>query len=446
MADPPRIQIEISEDGLEAVAQVRFGPACGFEDVQAALSRAHVRVGVDAAACEALGRELARDAFSVEDFVLASGEPADPGRDGVVELDFEPGLLAGRTRDDDSMDFLDREFLKSVQVGEQIAVYVPPTEGTPGRTVDGKAIEVSAGKEALPTLGPGVELQAAGKIVAARTGAIQYRAGQLLDVVLHHDHSGDVDAHSGHLKMEGSVSVQRCIQPNFMVRATDDVEVGSAVDAGRVYAGRDIRVGGGVIGGDKGKLDAKGNITARHLQSARLYANGRIEIRQHAVNSELHAGEIAVAGRMLGGRACAETRVAVADAGSEMGVGTQLVAARPVERPCDRARQKLAGTREPKGRRRGGLRHSSPAVQPKGGKWGRESLRDERSRVEHRRSVRRREQELLVKAVVEISGSAHEGVEIQIGDQRRSIEVGLRAVRFVFDVERGEICMEKIRS
>ena len=221
-----RIQVTITADRLEAHSAVVSGPPAGLEELRAALSRAGVTFGIDEAACTGLAEHLADRHFEIADEPIASGVAPRLGTDGRLELRFEVGVQTGAARDDDSIDFKDRGLLKTVEQGEVIAVYTPAAaEGTEGRGVDGKGIEAAAGEDCLPTLGEGVSHDPGGELRAARAGVVQYQERSLLDVVDHHLHQGDVDLRSGHLDMNGSVTIQGAVTSELEARATADIDV-----------------------------------------------------------------------------------------------------------------------------------------------------------------------------------------------------------------------------
>lgn len=397
-----RIKVTIKAGRLEARVAVVSGEPEGLDEIQAALSRAGVSFGIDEVACGALAGRLADQSLEIADELVASGTAPQPGADGRLELEFELGVQTGAIREDDSVDFKDRDLLKTVGEGDVIALYTPAAkEGEEGRGVDGKGIAASGGKDCLPRLGEGVSHDSTtGELRASRAGVVQYQEGGLFDVVDHHLHQGDVDLHSGHLEMTGSVTIQGAVTGGLEARATADIDVKGMVDGGSVYVGGSATISAGVIGGESGRIEAQGNILVRHAQGARLKAGLQAEVMVDAVNSTIDAKEIVIGNRLLGGNTRAECSITVRQAGSSMGAATALEVGVPL----------LWGGKGKKA----------------GKKPSKKDLR-----------------ELRQKAYVDVLGTAHPGVTVCIGSQSLKLDREVHATRFQLDPEGEEIVLGK---
>ena len=87
---------------------------------------------------------------------------------------------------------------------------------------------------------------------------------------------------------------------------------------------------GNVLGGDAGRVIAEHDVTLKSCESAEISAGTALRV-QEAVNSQLRAQHVVVAGRLRGGAAIAERSLVVKEAGTVAGVATLLHAGEPLE-------------------------------------------------------------------------------------------------------------------
>jgi uncharacterized protein (DUF342 family) len=448
-----RLTLEIAEDGMTVRATIVEGPPADPELLATSLHQAGVVFGLHDAVCAQLARALAAPEFQASSVVVAEGQRPVTGSHGYFAPAFDYGIQPGRVREDGSMDFMDRELLKPVLPGSCLGKLHPARPGVPGCRVDGGPLPVAPVTEAQLELGEGVTRKSDGTIEAARPGVVQYLANKRIDVVRQHEHAGDVDLRSGHLDMDGSLTIKRSVHRPFRATASGDVEVLGLVDGGSVYAGGSIRVRGGVLGSET-TLSALGDISAHHAEGAHLVCNGRLEL-ESAVNAELAAEQIQVAGKLRGGAARAERVVAVRDAGAPSGVDTLLAAGLPVEQPLTEIRRALDAAKQQRAlRSRAAFGAREPRAAPFGARGGAERGKSgkleragaalARSELDGKLELAARRTALLPHASVEVRGTAHTGVTVQIGSARLIVDPALTAVRFHFDAETRQVRWERL--
>jgi uncharacterized protein (DUF342 family) len=441
-----RLTLEISEDGMTARATVVQGAPASAELVSACLQRAGVVSGVDEAACAQLAQALAVP-DSEASVIVATGREPLRGADGYFAPAFDYGIQPGHVREDGSMDFMDRELLKPVLPGTALGTLHPARQGVPGCRVDGKAVPVAPVQEAQLELGEGVTRGADGLIEAARAGVVHYVAHSKLDVVMQHEHTGDVDLRSGHLDMEGSLRVTRSVHRPFRATASGDVEILGMVDGGAVYAGGSIRVRGGVIGGET-MLSALGDVSVHHAEGAHVVCSGLLKL-ESAVNAELAAAQIQVSGKLRGGTARAERAFSAREVGAPSGGDTLLVAGVPVEQPLAEIRRALEAAKQQRALRNRSLRGPNAGTRalPERGKSGKQERAGAalaRSELDHKRALAQRRAALLPQASIEVRETVHAGVTVQIGSARLFVDPALSRVRFRFDCETRQVRWERL--
>lgn len=419
-----RIQVTTAASALEAFISIEPGdalePVDGLAAVETALAEAAVTTGVDRSVVEFVVRELADGDTRRPPISVASAVPPKPGRAERLVPAFALDIRPGTPRGDGTIDFRDRQLLRSVEPGTVVGRYEPPVSATDGIGVDGSVLVAPPIDEPRLDLGPGVDLEPAGEIRATIAGVVKWDGAVGLDVVAALVHVGDVDLESGHLWMTGDIVVQGAVRAGFVVRATGDVEIGGDVEGGTVSAGGDIRVAGTVVG-ESALVSAGGHLTARRAQNATVRARGGITLDIDAVDAKLTATDVWVRGVVRGGRTASEMNVTVSDAGG-LSVGAQLVAGVPVEWPDDTART-IA-------RRASAVRRGSVARRSRAGDARRRDA-SERGEVAARRARRRARRETAERlARIDVTGRARAGVVVQVGDRRLTLADDCRRVRF----------------
>jgi len=477
MVPTGRLTISVAKDGMTATVVLHEGELFERTDLMGSLAAAGLVVGIDVDACEKV-LDLDLDA---EPLVIARGTPPVAATDGSFTLAWEPGIQPGRVREDGSIDFHERDLVKSVLAGELLGTLAPPIAGQPGQRVDGNPVPVAKGRPAAMTFGPGVIVEPGGAVRAARDGVVALRQGMSLDVTDRHTHGADVDLRSGDLHIAGVVTVQGSVARTFGVWASGDVEIRDAVDGGSVHAGGNVTVGGTVRGGDGCIVQAHGDIVVRTAESAAIHCGGKLRVGE-AVSSHLAAKRVEVMRRVRGGVLIAEEAILVQEAGTPDGSLTLLVVGEPVAESLgvvltvvDAAKRAREARRQPSGapapHRTGAYRASSsvspasragPSTAPlshRGG-GGRPSLvglqavRPGAYRIASSRSslpaipvmeirdaaaLAAQREALAQVAFVHVAGVLHAGVVVQIGSARFNVDQSVRGVRFTLDPESKQV-------
>lgn len=442
-----RLSIRIAPDKLAAFVSVAAGAEpSGLAELRASLEGAGVVSGLDEAQLQQLAEALREPAFECAERLVAIGRAARDGEPARLLPAFEPGLAPGTEGADGHMNYFERGLLKPVEPGQLLATWFAARAPEPGVCVDGKLLPARPAPKSKLALGDGVELTQDSLVRATRSGVVLYKPGELLAVVAEHVHRGVVDLRSGNLDMQGSLVIRGDVERLLQARATGDLEVLGSVSGGSLRAGGSIHVSGSVRGGDEARLVAAHDATIKSCENADVTVGGALRV-QEAVSSELHGAEVVVTGRLRGGSAVAERRIAVKEAGTPSGMVTLVQAGELVVLPelsdVQRAvmMQKLRRMAE-----RGGVRDafgSRGSARAKGGKLGRLnaalSAEELRERAEHAQ----RRSELERSAVIEL-GVGHPGVEVCIGRAHLQVRETVRGLRYALEPETGQLRAERI--
>ncbi len=438
-----RVQVQVSSNGLKATARIAAGPTGGPDQVRAALDQSGVTFGIDERACSQIGKALAHPRFTGAAVLLAEGVPPTNGEDAEWILSFEPHVQPGTLRDDGTFDFRQRQLFTAVKTGDVIAARKFATAGREGTTVTGDPIPAEDGRDVTTMLGEGVDESEDGKIRAIRDGVVKHVAGKLFDVVDHSVHSGDVDLRSGHLETGGSLKVNGSVELGMVVRAGGDVEVTRNVDGGSIFSDGNVTIGGDLVTRGGAVLSARGSAMVRRIQGATAQCGQLFAVQKDSVDSDISAGEIQIAGRLVGGVARAETRLEVRKAGSPRGAGTVLAVAEPLAWPVDVARAAHREAAVLRNAKRRAMRDVQSQGRLKGGKMARQARSLEEESLARLAELRRRRTALLPSAEI-VADFIHSGTTVRFGVREKLIDASARSVRFRFDSDSQEILTESL--
>ena len=129
------------------------------------LAEQEVRCGIDEELLNAIPQDPERY-FKL--FPVARGTPPANGLDGRV-VDMFPRTEERKLTIDENnrADYSDLHFIHNVEKGGVICRIIPPTDGIPGRTVQGKAVTAKNGKPAAAPKGRNTALSEDGRTLVS---------------------------------------------------------------------------------------------------------------------------------------------------------------------------------------------------------------------------------------------------------------------------------------
>lgn len=291
-----------------------------------ALEQQQVRFGVD----EGLLDDLARKPECYFHLLpVARGQAPVSGADGQIIENF-PRIREHKpvADENDRVDYTNLGLIYNVEQGGEICRIIPPTNGTPGRTVQGQDIPAKDGKAAAVPRGQNTEISEDGKtLTAAMSGHVEY-SGQNFHVKPVMDIPGNVDFSVGNISFLGDVCIRGDVCSGFTVRATGSITIDGVVEASTIEAGRDLVVVKGVQGDNQAVLRAQGNLFAKYLENCCVYAKQDLET-ECIINCDVYCGGTVTAhsghGKIIGGKIHAANMVNAGTVGSRIGNRTDIV-------------------------------------------------------------------------------------------------------------------------
>lgn len=262
-----------------------------------------------------------------EDLVLAKGSPVVNGRDAKITYHFNLNLNSKpKLNDDGTVDFHHLENINKVSVGTILATLTPEILGRPGSDVFGKEIPPKKVEKRRLKYGRNINLSEDSlQLISAVSGHVEIDYEGKVIVSNTYEVAGDVDASTGDIQYEGNVFVKGNVRTGFSITASGDIEINGVVEGAQIIAGGQIVLRRGIQGMNKGVLDAKGNIVAKFIESAKVKAGGAIETDCILHSTVSANGEIILKGKrglLIGGNVRSSRQIEAQNIGSAMGTST----------------------------------------------------------------------------------------------------------------------------
>lgn len=325
-----QVDVLLAKDNLTAwvlaYPPVGGGKHLDQELLRQALEKQQVRFGMDEALLDALPQNAGRY-FKL--FLVARGQAPVPGVDGqIVEKFPRVREHAPVVDENDRVDYTNLGLIYNVEEGGEICNIIPPTSGTPGRTVQDREIAAKDGKAAVIPKGRNTEVTEDGlALVASMAGHVEF-SGRNFEVKPVMDIPGNVDFSVGNISFLGDVCIRGDVRSGFTVRATGSITIDGVVEACTIEAGRDLVVVKGVQGDNQAVLRAQGSIVAKYLENCCVYAKKDLET-ECIINCDVYCGGTVTAysghGKIIGGKVHAGQMVNAGIIGSRIGNRTDIV-------------------------------------------------------------------------------------------------------------------------
>ena len=224
------------------------------------------------------------------EILIARGMDPVDGIDGYYEWQIDLNQRKSPAElPDGSVDYSAMSEVPSVNEGDVIAIYHRAVSAKNGYDVCGKEIIAKPSKEQLPLKGRGVANDKDPDIYYATTnGRVEYR-DKKIDIKNTYEVRGDVDLITGKVEFFGDIEISGNVESGVIIRASRNVVINGMVEAANIYAGGDIFIKGGVTGGQKATITAKGDVCANFIEHTTVEAGGDVRANSY-IGSIVNAG------------------------------------------------------------------------------------------------------------------------------------------------------------
>ncbi len=211
------------------------------------------------------------------------------GINSSLRFEVEVGPLPGKLMGNGKIDFRERKMFVGVNKGQIIATQVPPTEGTPGLDVLGKAIPQIPGKLIPVTVSDDAEFdEEAGVVRATHSGILSMVSENSIKVCAKQLIPGNIDFSTGNVESKNAVEIGGAVLPGFKVKTHGDLLLGGNVRSATLKCKGNLVIKGGVLG-KRCRVSSKGDADIGFIERGRLRAKGKVILRKQAYFSRIMA-------------------------------------------------------------------------------------------------------------------------------------------------------------
>lgn len=322
-----KVRVEISNDKLRAY--ISYTPALGgkelsAEDIIRILKENQVVYGIK----EDRIYRFAEKPTQIDNFLVAEGTPAVPGKDAEIIYHFEKKKESvGTQREDGSIDFFNLGLITNVNAGQVLVTKKEPVPGIPGKTVTGEVIEPPVPRNRELPGGKNVEKRDDNTLVATIAGQVVVE-GNRISVLPVYEVNGDVDLSTGNIEFVGNVLVKGNVMEGFKVKASGNVEVWGHVFGATIEADGDVVIRKGFVGRNKAHIHARGSVQVKFIENGIVKADKDIIVSDAIMHSNISAGEMVQVtrnkGLLVGGVTRAGRLIEANIIGSYLATSTEL--------------------------------------------------------------------------------------------------------------------------
>jgi uncharacterized protein (DUF342 family) len=291
-----------------------------FEEVMAECQKEGIKVEIDERTVEKQFLET-----NPQEITIGRGIKPREGKNGHIEfkvdMSAKPQFIVD-PKDGKAVDYKNAMQVTLVNIGDVLAVVVPPTEGEAGEDVRGYAIEATAGSNAKYFLGEGLE-EKDGNIIVTSPGTPSFQDDVIM-VRRTYVLQSDVDLSTGNINFPGTVVIHGNVTDGFEVVSEENIVINGMISGARIKAKGYVKCAGGIQGKNKTEVIAGSFVAATFISAATIITEGDVVITKDILHSNVSClGEVRTGGSIIGGVTTAFKGVECGgDLGSEAGVKT----------------------------------------------------------------------------------------------------------------------------
>ena len=294
------------------------------EELQNALQEKGVVYGISTA----ILKKMVEERFYNKEVVVAKGTKVKEGIDGYFEYHFNRNLDGKPTiREDGTVDYWSINKIEIVEENQIVATYHPAVMGTDGMTVKGKPLTVKRARELPPLKGKGFTRSDDNLTYRAKfDGKIEIQNDRLM-VLQVYEIMGNVDLAVGNIDFSGDVIVHGNVCAGVNIKAGGNITIDGIVETASLWAGKDIILRGGIMGDSKSSVFAKGSISGRFFEYAKVEAEGEIQAEVFLNCEVICKKMITLSGRkasIIGGKVWAIQGIEAGNLGNDVEINTEV--------------------------------------------------------------------------------------------------------------------------
>lgn len=325
---PDKTYVRLSSDEMEAYLYLAV-PEDGHDYTRLELMGILLENRVTYGIIESKIDEIAEKGIHYREVLVAEGIRQTDGVEGKYDYKFNTNPTdKPLIREDGTVDYWSVFAVQTVAEGDIIAVYIPPTLGSKGKTVTGRVTEGKRGKELLPLKGKGFQCNEDNvTYIATIDGKIEFKNGRI-DITNLLEIKDNLDFNNGRIDFRGDVVIHGDVESGSHIYSGGSVTIDGNVEGINIISGKDVILRKGLQGGGKATVKAGGNVFAQFIEGAHVEAKGNIQA-DVLMNSNVEAGgSIQITGKkstIIGGTTKAISRIDVPNVGNQAETKTKLI-------------------------------------------------------------------------------------------------------------------------
>ena len=318
------IGIEVTKDEMKASVIVSPPSMSGSEASAEMIKRALQAQGIiDPCVDEKRVNDFVdRPVYNVPFDVAFAIQPVN-GHDAYISYNFEtdPKKIKAKVSDSGNINYKDLNQIQNVIAGQPLAQKILAERGKGGKTVFGRYLEATNGKDIQIQLGQNVSLDRDGVTIKADIdGEVMLINGKItVEPVKYLD---SVNVKTGDVKFVGTVIIKGSVEEGYKVEATN-IEINGIVDKSRLEATGNIIVRQGIFGKGEGYVKAGKSLWAKFINDTTVEVEENVIVYDSIVNSNITAMKnIVVKGKkaqIIGGHLLATQEICARKIGSPGG-------------------------------------------------------------------------------------------------------------------------------
>lgn len=318
------IGIEVTKDEMKAAVVVSQPSISGSEASAEMIKRALQAQGIiDPCVDEKRVNDFVdRPVYNVPFDVAFAIQPVN-GHDAYISYNFEtdPKKIKAKVSDSGNINYKDWNQIQNVIAGQPLAQKILAERGKGGKTVFGRYLEATNGKDIQIQLGQNVSLDRDGVTIKADIdGEVMLINGKIfVEPVKYLD---AVNVKTGDVNFVGTVIIKGSVEEGYKVEATN-IEINGIVDKSRLEATGNIIVRQGIFGKGEGYVKAGKSLWAKFINDTTVEVEENVIVYDSIVNSNITAMKnIVVKGKkaqIIGGHLLATQEICARKIGSPGG-------------------------------------------------------------------------------------------------------------------------------
>lgn len=323
--------VDIAMDEMQATITAT-APAIGGAEISAAtIVKALETQGIVAGISqEKIDEFVDKPIYGIPCVVAEAIRPVD-GKDAYISYNFETDRSKLKMQESETgqVNFKELNLIQNVVQGQALAQKIPAERGKGGKTIFGRYLEAKNGKDINMPLGKNVEVDKDGCTIIASTNGQVLLIGDKINVEPVMEIDGDVSIKTGNITFLGTVIVKGNVDDGFDIKASGNIEVYGTVGLCSLIAEGNIIVSLGIMGRDKGVIQAGKSVWAKFIQNTTVTAEEYVIVKDGIVNSNVTARKrILLQGKrasIIGGHLFATEEISAKTVGSSGGAGETVL-------------------------------------------------------------------------------------------------------------------------